>query len=74
MENEAATKQVSMEARTVDSVKGLLRPQDGDTTSLPSPPYSVEATEPDNDRNQDGSTGINNAATVMGVEANCQTS
>ena len=54
MENEAAEKRVPLGAETADSVKSLSKPQDGDTTSLPSPPSSVKATEPDSDRNADG--------------------
>ena len=82
-----------MDAETVDSIKTLPKTQGGDAKSLPSPPSSVKATEPDNHRNEEGSlsanfdgnasfggahggasTGINETASVIRVETDCQIS
>ena len=75
MENEAAKKRVSMEAETADRVKSLYKIQDGDTTSLPSPPSSEKATEPDSDRNADGllSAGIDGSGSFVGAHGGAST-
>ena len=64
-----------MDAQTVDSIKSLPKTQDGDATSLPSPPSSVKATEPDNHRNEDGSLSANfdGSASVVGAQGEAST-
>ena len=70
MENEAANKQVSMEAETADRVQSFPKTQYSDTTGLLSPPSSVKATELDSDRNADGSLSAEPAGGESFVSAN----
>ena len=67
MENESA--------ETIDSVKTLPKTQDGNTTSLPSPPSSVKATELDNERNADGSLSatFDGSASFLGAHGGAST-
>ena len=75
MENENAKTGVPMDAQTVDSIKSLLKTQDGDTTTMPSPPSSVKATESDNHRNEDGSLSANfeGSASVVSAQGEAST-
>ena len=55
MESEAANKHIAVGVEIKDSDHGRPKAPDGESTSLPSPPSSVKASELYCDRNADGS-------------------
>ena len=83
MESKAADKQASVGAETTDSVKSLHTNQDGNITSLPSPPSSVKATANESlageiagsggsslSTHGEANAGIEEMAGLVGVQAN----
>ena len=69
MESNAAEEPVRTGAEPTDIVEGLPTNQDNNTTSLPSPPTSVKATDLDSHRNADSSLSGEVAGSESSISA-----